>query len=226
MKPKTIVVTGGPMSISDAVFTKLKAIQPNTIRVSGPDRYATGRAIVNYAFPTTSESAWVVTGAGFADAASASGAAAAAGIPVVLVNGADGTLDSAAKALLTRLKVSKTFIAGGTAVVSPGIQKDLAKLSTVLRLGGSDRYQTGQLINATAFGTTASSAILVNGYSYPDALAGTALAAVRNSPLYLVPGNCVPGATLDTILKSGAQTVTLVGGTARLTADVFALSRC
>lgn len=223
LKPSRIVVVGGVGAIGQSVFSELQTIAP-TQRIGGTDRFDTGRKIVESAFPTASV-AYIATGRGFPDALSAAAAGGALGIPVILVDGGRTTLDDATRALLVRLGVTTTRIAGGTAAVSAGIEKSLASFTTVTRSAGADRFSTSQRLNAEAF-PSLDRVFLATGYQFPDALAGAALAGAEGSPLYVIPTTCVPAATRSDIIRKGASHVTLLGGPAALTNAVLGLPRC
>ena len=61
---------------------------------------------------------------------------------------------------------------------------------------------------------------------YADALSGAALAGGTDSPLFVVPSNCVPQAVLDSLDDFGVTTVRLLGGVGVLSARVAALLPC
>ena len=223
LTPSRIVVVGGEAAVSRAVFSELQTIAP-TQRIGGTDRFDTGRKIVASAFPTA-PMAYIATAFGYPDALSASAAGGALGVPVVLVDGTRTSLDDGTRALLIKLGVTTTRIAGGTSAVSAGIEKSLASFTTVSRSAGVDRFSTSQRINAVAF-PSLSRVFLATGYQFPDALAGAALAGAKGSPLYVIPTTCVPAATRSDIITKGASHVTLLGGTAALANSVLGLPRC
>ncbi|HEY9478104.1 MAG TPA: cell wall-binding repeat-containing protein, partial [Microbacteriaceae bacterium] len=224
LAPHKIVVAGGTGVVSTAVYNALKSIQPNIKRLQGTDRYATSRAITEYAFPRAT-SVYLATGSNFPDALSAGAAAGASAAPVLLANGAAKSLDAATVSLIKATQATKVYIAGGTGVVSTGIENQLRGLATVKRLSGADRYSTSVAVNAGSF-THASAAYLATGTSFPDALAGAALAGHKAAPLYIVLRNCIPQSTLDSILSLGVTNVTLLGGTGVLTTALNRLTLC
>ena len=223
LEPNKIVVVGGTGAVSSTVFNALKTIAPTVVRQSGADRYATARAIVSGAW-TTAATVYIATGQNFPDALSASGAAGAGKVPVVLVNGSAGSLDAATSALLTKLHATTFDIAGGTGAVSTGVASGLAKLGTVNRFSGTDRYQTSELINE-GFGSP-TSAYFATGTQFPDALSGAALAGANGAPLYVVQPTCVPNPIENYLAKSNTANITLIGGTGALSADVANLINC
>ena len=226
LKPSKVVVVGGAGAVSPAVVSALATISgaPDVVRIQGADRYATARAVVEYAFGSA-PSAYIATGSNYPDALSAAAAGGAVGAPVVLVDGRKTSIDAATRSLLTGLGVAKTVIAGGPGAVSAGIQSSLATIAPVSRVSGADRYATSQAINAAAF-PAPSAVFLATGTQFPDALAGAALAGAKGAPLYVVRPTCIPAGIRSAIYNGGADTVTLLGGTGALNAAVMALRSC
>ncbi len=198
-------------------------------RQAGADRYATSRLVTSGAFTSTSK-AFIATGTNFPDALAAAATAGKLGAPVILVNGTASALDSATLALLTSLGITDLYLAGGTGVISPGIETSLKTrygATHVTRLSGADRYATSVAINKFGFGTTGTPTVfLATGTGYADALAGAALAGKTGTALFVTPGTCVPTDTLTTIRDLGATTIRLLGGTNALTTHITTLSPC
>ena len=231
LNPDLVVIAGGTGVVSSSVQNAVAAALPGATvrRDAGADRYATSRIIAQRAFPAgTTATAFIATGANFPDALSASAAAGAADAPVILVDGRASSLDTPTRNLLGSLGVDEAFIAGGTAVVSTGVQNSLRSLlgsSNVTRLSGSDRYATSVAINDDQF-TSAPTVFLATGLGYADALAGAALAGTVGRPLFVVPRTCVPPAVLAQIDDLRPGLVLLLGGTAVLTGNVANLGSC
>lgn len=231
LEPDRIVIAGGTGVVSTAVETALEALLPGdqVDRLGGQDRYETSRLITEDAFGTTgAENAFIATGSNFPDALSASAAAGELEGPVILVDGGAATIDAATLELLDDLGTTDAYLAGGTGVVSTGIETQLSTLlgaGNVERLSGIDRYGTSIAINTGIF-TTATTVYLAVGTGYADALAGAALAGKNHAPLFIVPGNCVPQDVIDAIESFGTDNVTLLGGEGVLTASVKFLLSC
>lgn len=235
LDPELVVIVGGEGVVSAAVESQVVSVLPPATTVrrdAGVDRYETSRIIAERGqFPPDRGGnipvVFIATGRDFPDALSASAAAGAEGAPVVLVDGAAAGLDSATQALLDRFGVDQLVIAGGTGVVSTGIEDAqivLLGVPNVTRLKGADRYSTSVDIN-TRF-TSESTAYLATGLGFADALAGAALAGNLGSPLYVVPGRCVPAAVLTDFGRLGTTKVVLLGGAGVLTNNVFNLVSC
>jgi putative cell wall-binding protein len=198
-------------------------------RDSGIDRYEASRNVARSGFPLGATSqAYIATGLSFPDALSASAAAASVDAPVILVRGNVQTLDAATRQLLVDLGVTRVSIAGGVGSVSPAIEAELKSLlgeAQVVRFGGADRYIVSGAINRAAFGAV-DSVYIASGQTFPDALAGAAIAGAKNAPLYVVKPTCVPKYVLQDIVDSGADKVVVLGGTGTLTPAVQSFTNC
>ena len=240
LMPGKIVILGGTASVSTSVELQLRRYAASIVRIAGPDRYSVSRSIARYAFitvPTASPEidqigstvAYIATGAGFPDALIAGAAGAHVTAPLIMVNGALGSIDSQSLTLLRDLGVTEVVIVGSPGSVSAGIEASLrAQLGdgvNIIRYYASDRYQSSVVVNSQ-FGQDEASVYLVSGANYPDALAGAALAAHEGRLVYLVPPTCVPLATAQAIANRRPDLITLLGGPGSLSANVAALGLC
>ncbi|MFF1572925.1 cell wall-binding repeat-containing protein [Leifsonia sp. NPDC058292] len=228
MQPSRIVVVGGTGAVSDTVLNSLKQFAGEVDRVSGIDRYATSLAISKYAFPPSRNSVFLATGANYPDALVAGSAAGYQGSPLILVKGTAATLDDATKTEIERLTPLRNYIVGGTGSVSAGVQNSVEQLpgaTTVLRLGGIDRYHTAQAVNGEVF-PFADTAYMANGLGFADALAVSAVAGVNGAPLLLSTYACMPYDEEVQSADMGVSTYWTVGGTAALSTDVENLTYC
>lgn len=226
LQPDRIVVVGGPASVSEDVLDALKVQQDDTIRLGGSDRYEVSQNVARFTFGSSgSPTAYVATGSNFPDALSAGAAAAAGNAPVILVNGTAHTADESTRSVLADLGVERIVISGGPVSVSRDIEADLSRIATVVRHGGSDRYEVSAAIGAATF-PSSSHAFLATGEKYPDALAATAWAGRTAAPLYVVPSGCIPKGTIAAMEAQGVVAVTLVGGPASLNSSVESLTHC
>ena len=224
LKPTSVVILGGAAIVSDAVSAAVASLGANVTRIAGTDRYDTSRRVAEYAFPQA-PTAYIATGADYPDALAASAAAGAIGAPVVLVDGKKPALSAPTVTALA--SVTTAVIAGGTAIVSSGIENALKQSGkSVSRAAGADRYLTALAINKAAFPAAARVHIAV-GTSFADALAGASLAGNRGNPLYLSPRACL-SAPVATDLSTRLQPteVTLLGGPLVLNDRVGALMDC
>ena len=228
LAPKLIVVVGGPVAVSPAVFTELATLAPSIRRDAGSDRYATSRAVNAAAFTSGATKALVATGRNFPDALSASAVAGSSASPVLLVDGAVAAADQATLALMASLSIVKVTVVGGPAAVSESIEGDLGRVfgaANVNRLSGADRYLTSSAINRGSF-TSAPTVYLATGSGFADALAGAALAGRDNAALYVLPGNCVPDYVISDLQALGTSRRVLLGGVNALSPSIEAMTPC
>ncbi|MDO9589793.1 MAG: cell wall-binding repeat-containing protein, partial [Microcella sp.] len=226
LAPSEIVIVGSTLAVSAAVETALKALpfSPEVTRVFGSDRYATSRAITDFAFDSAT-TAFLATGVNFPDALAAGPAAAELGGPVVLIPGLRSTVDDNTTGLLDALGVTDVLLAGSTLVVSQAIEDALDDDYTVTRLSGPSRYDTAIAINEFAF-STESVAYLATGQGFADALAGGALAANQGVPLYISLRACLDADVLQSMVDLGVTNIVLLGGLPALSLDVENLVLC
>ncbi len=228
LSPKKVVFVGGKGVLDERLKDRLKAVLGAGIvveRLAGADRYATARAVA--ATYRTASTVYLATGSAYADALGAAAVAGAEGAPVVLSPGGAKSLDTATLSLLSSLDTSKVVIVGGTGAVSRGISDQLtARKMTVVRYSGADRYATNTALNDAAFRYGAATAVIATGTDFPDALAGSVLAAANGAPLLVSLPTCASPTLADFLLESRTSRVTLVGGAGALGADVARLQRC
>jgi LAS superfamily LD-carboxypeptidase LdcB/putative cell wall-binding protein len=231
LAPERIVVVGLESALSEQVVTAARLIAPTVERVGGPDRYATSEALARSTFGTAgATTAYIATGRGYADALAAGPAAGGQHSPVVLVDGTASTLAPSVRALLADLGVTSVTIAGGTGVVSTGIEAGLRSalgVTAVARASGTDRYKTAIAVNRAAFPSlTPGDAYVAAGDGYADALSVSVLAGRSQRPLYLSIPYCAPTALRSELSRTAATRVRLVGGPGAIRGLVGSLEAC
>jgi alpha-tubulin suppressor-like RCC1 family protein len=207
LRAKNVIILGGTAVVSSNIEAQLKQNYSVT-RLAGYDRYETSKVIAEYMLDNgyaQPGKAVIANGLQFPDALAVSSLAAYQKIPILLTD--PKVLPSSIQQALTDLKPTQTIIVGGTAVVSSAIEK---QLSNPVRYGGFDRYETAALI-AQGMGANLNIMYLATGLQFPDALAGSVLAARTNSPIILADRN------LTTPVKQ------YLFGNARQTKEVFVL---
>jgi putative cell wall-binding protein len=213
LHPKKIVIVGGTGVVSGTVASALQQLpfHPTLSRLAGADRYATSRAVADYAFRGGSTTVYLATGRGYADATAAGSAAAAHGQPVLLTDGAATRADTATRAELTRLHTTDAILAGGTAAIGSGVAATLGTNILITRASGADRYGTAIALAKLAF-PSASNAYVANAYDYPDSLSVTSLAARQAGPLLLTDGKCLSSQTIGELQALHATNIGMLGG--------------
>lgn len=179
-------------------------------RLAGATRYDTMSAVV-------SEGAWnaegtviVASGENYPDALSASGLAGVYGAPIVLTDG-DG-LSSQAAERIRSLKPSKIIVVGGSSVISSNVLDSLRSIcSNVNRIAGATRTDTSFALYQNGGISWGSTAIVVSGSSYPDALSVSPYAYAEKAPVFLCdPATGLTGEQKLTLKNFGR--VLVVGG--------------
>jgi SpoIID/LytB domain protein len=218
LTPGRIVVLGGPGAVTESVLTALKPYTTGGVtRVSGADRYATAAAVAAD-YPSGLPTVYVASGADFPDALAAAAVGAARDEPVLLTRA--GSLPEATAKAITRLAPAKIVVMGGTGSVSAAVESQLRALgsATVTRLAGADRYATAAL--AAGLLPAATSAYVASGATFPDALAGAALAGHLGAPVLLTKATSLPAVTADVLTTMRPQSIWVLGGTAAVSKAV------
>ncbi|MGA1836218.1 cell wall-binding repeat-containing protein [Herbiconiux sp. 11R-BC] len=235
LDPREIVIVGGRNSVGDDVLHQLQPLAQTTTRIDGADRYAVSRALDLAAFgtPLEAKSLLVASGRNFPDALSSGAVAAAWRAPVVLVDGLAQQLDADTRSYIFSTGISGSAV-GGPASITDNLVNDLGSFNKYdgpgSRIGGEDRFAVNRNLNTLngyfAPPTLTSTAYLVSGLNFPDALSATTLAAQERSRVFLAAPDCVPQATLDTMRGLHVTKIVLVGGPNTLGAGVAALKPC
>lgn len=188
-------------------------------RVAGRDRYATAVEASRRAFPNGTSVAVVATGRNWPDALGGSALAGVAGGPLLLTDSA--ALSAITRDEIRRLGVKKVYVLGGTSSVSAKTQSEIGSIvgaANVQRLGGANRYATGTSIadevlrlQGAAYGGTA---LVCTGGNFPDALAGSPMAAKFGMPIVLANpvnrGYALPAGTRRVVILGGPASVSPV----------------
>jgi putative cell wall-binding protein len=82
----------------------------------------------------------------------------------------------------------------------------------VARFAGADRYATAAAVSAASFAPGVPVAYVATGANFPDALAGSAAAAVRGGPMLLVSSAGVPPATVSELSRLRPSQIIVLGG--------------
>jgi putative cell wall-binding protein len=185
--------------------------------VAGSDRYATSLAVAKRLGGVLGPlgKAVVVSGHNFPDALSAAPLAAYRGWPIVLASGS--AVPRSTRDTLADLEVTSTLVVGDEDAVSAGYA---AGLPEPARLAGENRYETGAAVVAysLANGLLPDRIAVASGTRFPDALAGSVLAARARAPMLLATASSLPPATSEALASAAPHTVRLyvLGGTSAI----------
>jgi len=194
------LILGSDGVVSERVATTLKGLvgASDVGRVGGDDRYETSVLIQKRLASLKGKPRTVILASSkdFPDALAISPYAARKNMPILLTEprGLPAVISKAIKATGARSAV----IVGGTSAVSPAVAVAAGTVtSEVTRLGGSDRWESARVINATATanGLSMERFVVSTGENFPDALTGGVLAARCNAPLILTGRDSIADAT-------------------------------
>jgi putative cell wall-binding protein/fibronectin type 3 domain-containing protein len=179
LKVSKVYLIGGVNVISTATEQSIRNMGISVTRIAGTDRYDTSLQIALTLGDFNQ--AVIATGENYADALSMAPIAAMKRIPILLT-----PKDSMSYSLRQYLSnyVRSTYVVGGVNAISPAVYNQLPSPE---RLSGTNRYKTNiEVIKRFANELNFANCYLATGATFPDALAGAALASLSNSPLFLV----------------------------------------
>ncbi|KQU69393.1 SpoIID/LytB domain-containing protein [Phycicoccus sp. Root101] len=217
---KTAYVVGGAGVVSDAVAAQLRSRGLTVTRLGGSNRFETS-AVVAKAIKARRATPTVVVagGEGLPDALGVSGPASALREPILLTPA--GGLSSYTWSALSALKPTSARVVGGSAVVATGVEDQLrrAGVTTVTRLGGTDRYAVSAAV-ASFYRSRVpvqSEIVLTSGRN--ESLVDSLVAGTLQRVIALTPGSSLGDDALATLQTSSQlETLTAVGGTAVVSA--------
>ncbi|MCW6125048.1 cell wall-binding repeat-containing protein [Clostridium sporogenes] len=207
LQVKNVIIVGGSGTISKNVETELKNLGINIDRIFGDDRYKTSLKIAEKI--GLNNGVVVTNGLGYADALAMASIAATKQMPIILTPSDKLTSDT--MEFLNKNSYDKSYVLGGSAVVSDNIKNSL-KNST--RLSGDDRYKTNvAILNHFKQDLNLKDVYIASGNGYADALSGSALASKNKSPIILM-NESANKSTQDFVNenKSNFKNVTIFGG--------------
>lgn len=212
LQPKTVFILGGASVVAPQIEQELKTRYQTVIRIGGYDQYETSAKIAQYlqAQHLISQGKVVIAyGENFPDALAVSSLAAYQGRPILLTK--THSLSSYTQNALKELQVTDTIVVGGTAVIGTEVSDQLPGMK---RFSGNDKYDTAVAI-AQGLNSDLNTIFVATGEQFPDALAGSVLAARTNSPILLVNKD-LPTATANFITshKEEIKQTMLLGGMA------------
>lgn len=207
-KNGNVYIIGGTGVVSERFEDSLDDYKVK--RISGKDRYETNLAVLKELNSSGSQEIMIASGAGFADALSAS----ATGNAIMLVG---DKLTAEQEAFIKSLNSGdEYFVVGGTGAVSSDVYNQVKSAGSgdITRISGATRYDTSAAIAEEFFGK-AKSVFVASGDDFPDGLTGGVLASATGAPLLLANEKNTSQAE-DFVVGNKARMVTAVGGTKAL----------
>lgn len=193
-------------------------------RLAGANREATAALASQRAYPNTKPTSVVIaSSANYPDALAASSLAGVINGPILLTT--TSVLSQEARNELTRISPRTIYIVGGTASISAVAQSQISQAlpsANIVRLGGSNRYETSELIanKVVELGGSSQQIFLVTGTNYPDALSASSVAAYKKIPIILTDSYTLSASAGSFIVNNQIKDVTILGGTAVVSQNV------
>ena len=224
LKAKRVIVVNTNNVISNVTKVSLKALKINTTYIESGNCFETAVKVANALKSVTSkdpDTLFFVTNSSFADALSISSVAAIMKSPVLYLNNT-GNINSTINTYLNSVKgkIKNAYIIGGTAVISNAMMNSVATAlgltvnSTVIRVSGSNRYETCVAVNNKFSSTLSSNNICVaTGLDFPDALTGGVYAAKTKQAVLLADGNKLQSYQSTYLKSKKPSNITVFGDT-------------
>lgn len=215
LSPARIVLLGGPAVLSETVRQQAQGLTTGSVeRLAGVDRFETSALIARDAFESGVDTVFLTSGANFPDALAAGAASGALGAPLLLVTA--GELPRMIEDELARLKPATIYVLGGPTIISDAVLTKAGRYTRtpgdVARIEGHDRYATASAISALAFTSGVPVAYIADGMNFPDALSGSAAAALLGGPVILTSQATLPAAVHSELRRLNPSKVIALGG--------------
>ena len=208
------ILVGGTGVIGVEVETKLNNLGIATQRIGGTDRYDTSKKVAEVM--GVSNGIIMATGYNFPDALSIAPIAGIKSMPILL--SPKDSMNSNITEFIKSKDIPVSYIVGGTGVISTSVASSLPNNK---RLGGDNRYATNLIINQTFKEDLDFSTIyLATGNDFPDALAGSALAAKNNAPIFLAAKDSLSTETINFLKNKNVNNIVVFGGSGVVSKDI------
>lgn len=197
-------------------FVRTFAIINQAESLDGVDRFATAVSVAKETYPDGAQGVILAYAYDFPDALAASALVGAYDYPILLVE--SNAIPSVVQDYLNDEDIQNIFIVGGDGVVGSIVKNTLERQGRIVaRLAGSDRFGTAEAIyeqiTATYGISCSDTAVVVNGYTFPDALSISPYSVATTSPLFLTAADkTLSPENIGTII-SNFENVIIVGGT-------------
>jgi Alpha-tubulin suppressor and related RCC1 domain-containing proteins len=227
LNPTKIIIVGGKAVVSGEIEDLLKQKYSDITRLAGWDQYETAAKIADYYYsvnPDAPKKVVIANGDNFPDALSISPWAAYNHIPILLTK--NKQLPDATYNTLQQHKIEDAILVGGRAVINDEVANAITttvsthwdsndKNKSVERYWGMDQYETSVAV-ARGLRTNVNALVIATGENFPDALAGSALAARTGSPIILVDKQLSKAGVMNFLADNSGQIhrIYLLGGKA------------
>jgi len=235
LNPTKVIIVGGSAVISGEIEDTLKQEYSDVTRLAGWDQYETAAKIADYYYsvnPDAPKKVVIANGDNFPDALSISSWAAYNRIPILLTKSKqlpESTFNS-----LQENAIEDAILVGGFAVINEDVANSITSTvsknwdpndqnRSIARYWGMDQYETSIAI-AKGLRADINSIMIATGENFPDALAGSALAARTGSPIILVDKDFSKASVTNFLADNSGQIrkTYLLGGSAVISDSSFA----
>ena len=210
-----VILLGGEGALSPKIEEDLKDLPLKIERIAGRDRFHTAGEIARQLSSPEGEKvkALIAYGHNFPDALAAASYAARGGHPILLTE--KDSLPGETRRVLEDLEIEGSVVAGGPAVISEKVFKELPG---AVRVAGENRYATAVELSRH-FAPSSPERYAATGLDFADAVAGAVLAARQDQGILLV-GDKVPPEVKKYVEDKKIQEVTLLGGSVAICNDL------
>ncbi|MBN8209856.1 cell wall-binding repeat-containing protein [Bacillus sp. NTK071] len=221
LNPNKVFIVGGTAVVSQDVVNDLSELGIEDIqRISGSNRYSTAVSVANKVVTKNKTTAIIVNGFSSSDQTSVSSVAAQSELPVLFSS--PKTLPSEVKQFLQENQnINSFYVIGGTAALENTVVEELNEYGDVIRIGGSNRFETALNIGKN-FMVPASSFVIANGFSPSDGIIGSYLGANRGYHTLLSPDDNLDANVENYLLnnKDKLDNIYLIGGTTAISTEI------
>lgn len=197
-------------------YTLLSNVRTPTItRFGGIDRHQTSVLLSRHFF-SSAKAVVIARSDLFPDSLTASVLAASLSSPLLITP--RDILNDAVKLEIERLSPETVYIIGGEGAISKNVEnqlKNLPSVKNVIRIAGSDRYETAVKVAEKVASITGEimKIVIATGENFPDALSVAPLAGYQGYPIILVKKDQVPLSVLNFLKTYRPQEALIIGGT-------------
>lgn len=212
--------------LGKTVSMKVTVYGNRKCRISGPDRYDTAMALADKWMAETGRTSLdtvvIACGTNFPDALAGSYLAVKKDAPILLVGSQRQGLNKTMNYLSRKLTAGGTvYILGGIGAVPDEVETRMAPVAgSIIRLAGTDRFETNAAILQEAGVAPGEDLLVVDAHNFADALSASAL----GKPILLVDRRigALTEKQRDFIAQSGFGRIFALGGVGAVPETVFA----
>jgi putative cell wall-binding protein/V8-like Glu-specific endopeptidase len=202
LSPMRIFLIGGTAALSANVAAEVETlIGIAPVRLAGIDRYATATAVSEHAVPAGGGVLYLATGAGYADALSASVALTDPNASLLL--SATDRLPEVVAAEIRRLAPHTVYVIGGPSAIRDSVLAEVADIVGAMptRIAGANRSDTTAAMSSHVHPSGTTDVFIVSGNGFADALAASQGVLRRRASLLLVTKDTIPAPSEVELLR-------------------------